>query len=69
MKRITGVIEELIGLFVEDGSLAMAIVIWLCFVAFLLPHVPGGLSWRAPVLFLGLALLLFENVLRTARKP
>jgi len=68
MNRITDVLQELFGLFVEDGSLAIAIVVWICIAAFLFPHLPGGSAWRAPALFLGLALLLFENVLRSARK-
>jgi hypothetical protein len=68
MNAVMKALEELIGLFVEDGSLAIAIIVWIGVAALLFPHLPGGISWRAPVLFLGLGLLLFENVWRSARK-
>jgi uncharacterized membrane protein YtjA (UPF0391 family) len=68
MKRITVVFQELIGLFVEDGSLAIAIVVWICAAALLFLRLPGGAAWRAPALFLGFVLILLENVVRSARK-
>ncbi len=60
--------DEFIGLFVDDVSFAVAIVIWLA-VAHVLFHmdlVPG--VWRGPLLFAGLAAIFVENTLRRARK-
>lgn len=60
-------ISELWGLFVEDGSFALAILIWIAVTVFILPRfVPG--KWRGPVAFAGLAIILVENVLRTAKR-
>jgi hypothetical protein len=59
---------ELVGLFVDDVSFAVAIVIWLAAAHFLfqIGLVPG--VWRGPVLFAGLAAIFVENTLRRARK-
>ena len=68
MKFLGSVLTELFGMFVDDGSLAIAILVWVAIIglvqrlAFLPPALAGGL------LFLGLAGLLIENVLRRARK-
>lgn len=59
--------KELWGLFVEDGSYAVAIVVWLLLCAFVLPHL-GATGWRAPLLLMGLLLILLENVARSARQ-
>jgi hypothetical protein len=59
-------LQEVYGLFVEDGSYAVSILVWLGIAALVFPHLPGG--WRGPLLFLGLVLVLLENVRRTARK-
>ena len=68
MKALTTAVEEIFGLFVEDGSLAIGILIWLGIAASVFPRLPGGTAWRAPLLFVGLLLILAENVLRSARK-
>lgn len=60
-------VKELWGLFVEDGSYAVAIVVWLLLCAFVLPHL-GAASWRAPLLLIGLLFILLENVARSARQ-
>lgn len=60
-------IKEVYGLFVEDGSYAASILIWLLVAALVLPHAALGI-WRAPLLCAGLLFLLVENVLRSARR-
>lgn len=58
---------ELIGLFVEDGSFALAIVLWVLAAIFLLPRfLPAG--WKGPAFFAGVIGILLENVHRTARR-
>lgn len=60
--------DEFIGLFVDDVSFAVAIVVWLgvAFALFHLGLVP--MPWRGPLLFVGLAVIFVENTLRRARK-
>ena len=67
MRVLLTALQEIYGLFVEDGSYALGIVIWLAIVGFVFPRIPGGASWRGPALFAGLAALLLENVTRSAR--
>lgn len=68
MNVITTALKEVYGLFVEDGSYAVGILVWVLVAAFVLPHVPALGHWRGPLLFAGMLLLLVENVIRTARK-
>ena len=69
MRWMRSVGSELWGLFVEDGSLAAAIVVWLTVVLLGVRRVGWGTRWGGVALFAGLALVLIENVLRYARKP
>lgn len=68
MGWLTTARRELVGLFVDDGSLALAILAWLlggylCVHALAVPPVIEGLLLAA-----GLAFLLAENVDRTVRR-
>jgi hypothetical protein len=67
MTVLTAIAKELFGLFVDDGSLALAILAWVAVVAALV----GGLGFSGAgssvLLFAGLIAILFENVLRRAR--
>ncbi len=67
MNILKTAVQELWGLFVEDGSYAVAIAVWLLFCAALLPHF-GAANWRAPLLLVGLLLILLENVARSAKR-
>jgi hypothetical protein len=60
-------LSELVSLFVEDGSLALAILIWLALAGLLVPRFDGSSLWQGAVLFAGLALILIENTWRRAR--
>ena len=68
MKFLQSVLTELFGMFVDDGSLAIAILAWVAIIALVqrLAVLPPGVV--GALLFLGLAGLLIENVLRRARK-
>jgi len=68
MTLIAAVLTELFGLFVDDGSLAVAILAWVG--VFGLARAGFGLDgqWSGVLLFAGLVAILFENVLRRARR-
>ena len=64
MSRLQGILRTLVGLFIDDGSLALGALIWLGVCALLFRDTP----WGGPALFIGLALLLAENTLRATQK-
>ena len=65
---IRSIFREILGLFVDDGSFAIAILMWLGVVWLLLPRFGLWLQWRGPILFAGLGLILVENTMRYARR-
>jgi energy-converting hydrogenase Eha subunit G len=67
MNRATAVLEQLFGLFVDDGGLAAGIVVLVGGLA-LLVHIGAiGSALATGLLVAGLALLLAETVARAAR--
>ena len=68
MRWISGAARELFGLFVDDGSLALAVLAWVAIAVLVFPALPIPGDWLAVALFAGLALILVENLLRTARR-
>jgi hypothetical protein len=68
MAWLKAVIAEFIGLFVDDGNFAAAIIVWLGIVWLLLPRLLIGSILGGLVLFTGLAVILAESALRGARR-
>ena len=68
MNFIRAALAELWGLFVEDGTFTAAIVACVAVAIFILPRVAITSEWRGPALFAILALVLAENVYRSARQ-
>jgi hypothetical protein len=66
VKWLRSIAREVWGLFVDDGSFAAAIVVWLAVAVLVLPQVAAG--WAGPVWFVGLAAILVESVLRAGRR-
>ncbi len=60
--------SEFIGLFVDDGSFAVAILAWIAFCWLVLPRLGLAPPWPSAILFGGLALILVESALRRARQ-
>jgi hypothetical protein len=60
-------LKELWGLFVDDGSLALALLAWVALCALGLPRLPVPAVWDGPLLFAGCVVILVLAVLRTAR--
>lgn len=65
MRTLTNILQEFVSLFVDDGTLAATILIWIAFCGLLLRLLPMG-AWQGPILFFGLAVILVENAIRGA---
>ena len=68
MTVLLNALREVWGLFVEDLSFTIALLICLGIAALVLPRVPIPPAWRGATLFALLAIILVENVLRSARR-
>jgi hypothetical protein len=68
MSWLKSVAREILGLFVDDSSFAIVILIWLIVAVFVLPHFAGQRHWTGVALFVGVGLILAESVLRASRR-
>jgi hypothetical protein len=64
MNGLVSIAKEILGLFVDDGSLAIAILVWVGLVLLVAHALPA--SAIGPAILLGCAAILVENVLRRA---
>ncbi len=69
MKWLRTIAHEVLGLFVDDGSFAVAIVVWLVILKMLILHSTHAAHGGGFILFGGLAAILAQSVLRAGRKP
>ena len=67
MRSIVAILRQLWSLFVDDGSLACALVIWCAGAAFVLPRLIPFSAWNAPILLLGCVAILLANIALTAQ--
>ena len=67
MSAIATALRELWGLFVEDASFTVGILAVLGLAMFVVPRLGVSGSWKGPLVFLALAIILVENVVRSAR--
>lgn len=68
VRAVRGALLELWGLFVEDASFTIGIVVCIAVAIVVLPRLAIPATWRGGILFIILALTLLENVRRSARK-
>ena len=68
MRWLKSIAREVFGLFVDDGSFAVAILVWVVLAGCGAAAVAPAARWTGPALFAGLALILIESVLRFARR-
>lgn len=68
MKWLGTILHEVFGLFVDDASFALAIVVWLIVMKIVAPHLHFAARWSGLILFAGLACVLIESALRYARR-
>lgn len=66
MGWVSAIGRELVGLFVDDGAFAVAIVVWIGVAGLVLTRLPGG--WQGPLVFVGLAGILAWSCLRAMRR-
>jgi len=66
MKDLLAIPRDLVGLFVDDGSLAAVLVLWSALAWYALPGLPANAGWDGPILFLGYLMILAENLRRAA---
>jgi hypothetical protein len=62
------IVQELFGLFIDDGSFALAIVVWIGVLWFLAARVLHSATWNGAVLFAGLGLILLASTIRRSRQ-
>lgn len=68
MSALKTILAELVGLVVDDGAFALAIVAWLGLAWLVLPRLQALGPWAGALLFAGLAAVLVESALRRARR-
>lgn len=68
MKLIAAILKELWGLFIDDGSLALALVLWCLIAGFALPALLPQGSWNSALFFVGCVLILLVNVIVASRR-
>jgi hypothetical protein len=68
MPWIKTIVHEIVGLFVDDGSFALAILVFVGAAWLLLPRVGIPAEWGGIILFVGLAVILVESATRRARR-
>jgi hypothetical protein len=68
MNWLKSIFREIFGLFVDDGSFALAILLWIAVVRWAMPrlNIPSGIT--GVILFAGLALILAESATRYSRR-
>lgn len=68
MRWIRTVVRELFGLFVDDGSFAVAIIVWIGALWLLSLSVLRDTAWSGTLLFAGLGLILLASTIRRSHK-
>lgn len=68
MRALQQILMEIWSLFVDDGSLALALLAWCAFCGLGLTRLPIAPEWDAAILFLGCVVVLIANVVRTGMK-
>ncbi len=68
MKWPRTVLREIFGLFVDDGSFALGILVWLIIAGWVIRHFSYAVRWNGVILFGGLALLLVGSAIRFAMR-
>ena len=68
MKTLIGIVEELVGLFVEDGALAIAIVAVVVVAGIFAALVPAAPVATGAILLIGCLGVLVVNVMQARKR-
>jgi hypothetical protein len=68
MKWLKTILREILALFVDDGSFAAAILVWLGVVWFISRYIGPGSVWSAVTLSVGLVLILVESAVHFKKR-
>jgi hypothetical protein len=68
MRWMKTIVQGLFGLFIDDGSFALAIVVWIGVLWFLAGRMLYSATWSGGVLFAGLGLILLASTIRRSRQ-
>lgn len=66
MNPVAAALRQALGLFVDDGAFATAILAWLAIVDLIAHEVQNARPLCGPLLFLGLAVILAAGTIRRA---
>jgi hypothetical protein len=66
MRTVRAFAAEILGLFVDDGSLALGLLLWCAAIAISTSLLPSLMPVGASIWFVGCALILLGTVLRAA---
>jgi hypothetical protein len=69
MSWLKSIWSEFLGLFVDDGSFALAILVWLVSCWLVLPRLGLSSVWPPAILFAGLIVILGWSAVRRAGQP
>lgn len=67
MNSVTVISRRLWSLFVDDGRLACALVVWCAGAGFALPRVIPFQEWNAPILLVGCVAILLADIALAVR--
>ncbi|MDR3500317.1 MAG: hypothetical protein P4L72_13935 [Parvibaculum sp.] len=68
MKVLIAIFQEIWSLFVDDGNLALGLILWCLAGGLALPHLGLAAGYQAPLLAAGCLAILVANVLYAARR-
>jgi hypothetical protein len=68
MSTVVAALRKLWGLFVDDGSLALALILWCLASGLGLSYLPLGGNWAAAILFVGCLAILLTNIAAAVRR-
>jgi hypothetical protein len=68
MRWYSAVLHEVLGLFVDDGSFALAILVWLAIARWAFPRFGFANRWGGVILFAGLGFIIVESATRFSRR-
>lgn len=67
MRPVLAIVRQLWSLFVDDGSLACALVLWCAGAGFVLPRLIPFSAWHAPIFLFGCVAILLVNIALAVR--